>query len=71
MSKLAVSRNSQADRISPRALLALERTLCTAAKEGTARKVTCTELGAGGQRMLTAVMMPRVPSDPMKSCLRS
>lgn len=35
------------------------------------RKATFTVLGLGGHRMDTAVMTPRVPSDPMKSCFRS
>lgn len=35
------------------------------------RKATFTALGLGGHKMDTAVMTPRVPSDPMKSCFRS
>ena len=35
------------------------------------RKATFTALGLGGHKTETAVMTPRVPSDPMKSCFRS
>ena len=35
------------------------------------RKATFTALGLGGHTMDTAVMTPRVPSDPMNICFRS
>lgn len=35
------------------------------------KKTTLTDLGFCGQRMDTAVITPKVPSDPMNSCLRS
>lgn len=35
------------------------------------RKTTLTDFGFRGQRMETAVMTPKVPSEPMNSCLRS
>lgn len=35
------------------------------------RKATLTALAFRGHRMVTAVMTPNVPSDPMNSCLRS
>jgi hypothetical protein len=43
----------------------------TLSKCGNARITLLEACGDGGVRIETAVIIPRVPSAPMKSCLRS
>jgi len=63
--------NSNADKISDRSRLTFWNRGRTLSKWGKARRTLLVAWGAGGVRMETPVMIPNVPSDPMKSCFKS
>ncbi|KAG7141739.1 hypothetical protein HYQ46_007778 [Verticillium longisporum] len=62
--------SSKADRISDSWPLAALNACCTLSKDARPKKATLTALDRCGQMTDTLVMMPTVPSPPMKSCLR-
>ena len=66
-----LSINSNAERISESWRLTIWYSGMTLLKEGKARMTLFEAWGDGGVRIDTPVMTPRVPSAPMKSCLRS
>ena len=68
---LCLSKNSNAERISPNWDFASPNTFCTPSKVLTGKTAMFIDEDLRGQRIEIAVITPIVPSEPMNSCFRS